>query len=165
MSLNSLYSAPMKAILILFILSSTAFAQDGELARKHEGLCAGKSDCLLSLIPLETQLKGSCSGKLFEQLNCDINYVQDGEAAKLSMICLDNASVEAINQVLPSEGISYQAAALTPSEITVDPKTYTVFDHPAVKLYIEHDGALLSGSKIEFHMNGEVANFTDVVCR
>lgn len=159
--------------LFTFIFSAfalSAFAQE-DLITRHVGLCEGRADCRINIIPQkQIDLTGTCSGKLMELYQCDIGFERIQKSApKLKINCTDLEGKVALDQTIATDALSYNVTAITSGftgeeSLIIDPNSYTLFSNMNLIVLLTKTPEGMTGEMM-MNIKDESQKFTDVICR
>lgn len=166
----------MKTIIysLLAILSANAMAMD--LAEKHESMCSrseaktemgdtGSCRIVVALAPVEDSI-GTCVGKIFSTIPCQIDYSSSENGANLRVKC--GTSAEAPLQV-PAESLAYTVSAVVTKQdnsetVITDSTNYSYFESSIVSLVLSKT-ELSAAASITLNLKSGPIELTDVVCQ
>lgn len=156
--------------LIFSAFALSAFAQEDMMTR-HLGLCEGRADCRINIIPQkQSDLTGTCSGKLIELYQCDVNYERIQKSApKLKINCTDLEGKVALDQTVATDALSYNVTAITSGftgeeSLIIDPNSYTLFSNMNLIILLTKTADGTTGEMM-MNIKDESQKFTDVSCR
>lgn len=129
----------------------------------HARECGTVKNCRINIITAKEKLNSHCSGKLFNELDCEMDLKTGEGASEFTILCKDKELVSILDATVPVEAYSYRVTKIIRSEGTekfsLNPRTYYNFEHPAFKANLSRQNEELNGemflllNKTEYKMD------------
>lgn len=132
---------------LVIMMSTLTMAQSAMQIKQNQ--CGSEKNCRINIITSKTPLEAQCSGKLFGELECQMNFKAAAEVSDFTILCRDSSLTPHLDATVPVEYYSYRLTKITGSEggekLKVDPRKFYAFEHPAFKATLTQTGQELKG--------------------
>lgn len=144
-----LSGGPLIHLLFAFVASMAI----GHSATKiHQQQCGSEKNCRINVLTSKLPLNANCTGRLFGELNCEMEFKANAEASNFTILCKDSDLVPHLDATVPVESYSYRVTKVTRSEgnekFKLDPKLFFSFEHPAFKANLFRLRDVLTGEML-----------------
>jgi hypothetical protein len=103
----------------------------------HQQQCGREKNCRINILTSKQALQASCVGRLFDELQCEMEFKAGGESSDFTLLCKDGNLVPHLDATIPVDFYSYRVTKVHRTEskekFNLDPSTYFAFEHPAFK--------------------------------
>lgn len=158
----------LKLLLLILTFSSLTHAQD-DISWRHTRFCEDDPHCRINIIlEKENNESGTCRGILFDELECEFSYSAKDSGSKVNVLCVDSLGNKPLDALVSVQSFAYRVFSVTTApdqmdKVNVDPRLHLVFDHPAMKLWVEKEGGTVNAT-ITMMPEGKETPVTEISC-
>jgi hypothetical protein len=168
---KSLKGVPLKYYLVIIILFGITVTSYSSIKSSHPDLCEGRSHCKAIIVPLNKEVSGSCTGVLFNEYNCKINY-HIGDENLIEVNCLSMSNKPLYDYSMYADSIGYNIFAIVEEkdeevQILNDENYYlNIFNMNYYLKLVQHNenDLIVTTGQLYLISHSTSYEMTDVVC-
>lgn len=150
-------------------MTSQAFAQATDLLERHKDLCLQRETCRINIVPQKTtEIQGICTGRLMDNFNCEMIFSASEKGSSIKILCKDGSEAALIDGFVMAGFLAYKATSISgigqTEQVRTDASSHMVFDHPAMKLWLQKKGNELTGN-VYLLMENQKRTLENLECR